>query len=104
MRTWRRRPRSIAAAGGPEAAVSGSLPYMAGLDGLRALAVIGVVLYHADVAWLPAGFLGVDIFFVVSGYLITSLLIREFDARGSISLTRFWFRRAARAMQSAQGV
>ena len=71
---------------------------MAGLDGLRALAVIGVVLYHADVAWLPAGFLGVDIFFVVSGYLITSLLVREFDARGSISLTRFWFRRAARLL------
>ena len=71
---------------------------MGGLDGLRALAVIGVVLYHADVAWLPAGFLGVDIFFVVSGYLITSLLIREFDARGSISLTRFWFRRAVRLL------
>ena len=60
--------------------------------------MIGVVLYHADVAWLPAGFLGVDIFFVVSGYLITSLLIREFDARGSISLTRFWFRRAVRLL------
>ncbi len=72
------------------------MPYRAGLDGLRALAVTGVFLYHANVAWVPGGFLGVDLFFVLSGYLITSLLLREFSAHGSIDLLRFWGRRARR--------
>ena len=48
-----------------------TLPMMTGLDGVRAVAVIAVVLYHLEVGWLPAGFLGVDVFFVVSGFLIT---------------------------------
>ena len=68
----------------------------AGLDGLRALAVAGVFLYHANVGWMPGGFLGVDLFFVLSGYLITSLLLREFSQRGSIELRAFWGRRARR--------
>jgi peptidoglycan/LPS O-acetylase OafA/YrhL len=72
------------------------LPYRAGLDGLRALAVAGVFLYHANVSWMPGGFLGVDLFFVLSGYLITSLLLHEFDARGGINLIAFWGRRARR--------
>ena len=50
--------------------------YQPSLDGIRAIAVVAVLLYHADVRWLPGGFLGVDVFFVVSGYLITSLLRR----------------------------
>jgi peptidoglycan/LPS O-acetylase OafA/YrhL len=72
------------------------LPYRAGLDGLRALAVAGVFLYHANVSWMPGGFLGVDLFFVLSGYLITSLLLHEFSARGAINLVGFWGRRARR--------
>jgi peptidoglycan/LPS O-acetylase OafA/YrhL len=76
--------------------VEGRLPHRAGLDGLRALAVAGVFLYHANVNWLPGGFLGVDLFFVLSGFLITSLLIDEWSARGSIDLKRFWARRARR--------
>src|SRR5690606_10904150 len=51
--------------------------YQPGLDGLRALSVVAVMLYHAGVAWLPGGFLGVEVFFVVSGYLITALLCEE---------------------------
>jgi peptidoglycan/LPS O-acetylase OafA/YrhL len=77
------------------------LAYRPGLDGLRALAVIGVFLYHArphadGSPWLPGGFLGVDMFFVLSGYLITSLLLVEWDARNRIDLRRFWARRARR--------
>ncbi len=53
-------------------------------------------LYHAGVSWMPGGFLGVDLFFVLSGYLITSLLLQEFDQRGSIRLSSFWLRRARR--------
>ena len=53
------------------------MPYLPALDGIRALAVLAVVLYHAGALWLPAGFLGVDVFFVVSGFLITALLVAE---------------------------
>ncbi|MDE3133827.1 MAG: acyltransferase, partial [Acidobacteriota bacterium] len=74
------------------------LPYLAGLDGLRALAVAGVFLYHANVGWTPGGFLGVDLFFVLSGYLITSLLLSEFVQRGTINLAAFWGRRARRLL------
>ncbi len=74
------------------------VPYRRGLDGLRALAVAGVVLYHAGVSWIPGGFLGVDVFFVLSGYLITSLLLAEVGGRGRIDIARFWFRRARRLL------
>ena len=67
-----------------------------GLDGLRALAIAAVVVYHLDPAWLPGGFLGVDIFFVVSGFLITTLLQREALAHDRIAFGRFWTRRARR--------
>jgi peptidoglycan/LPS O-acetylase OafA/YrhL len=74
------------------------LGYRPGLDGLRALAVAAVFLYHSRIDWLPGGFLGVDLFFVLSGYLITSLLLVEWDARNRIDLRRFWARRARRLL------
>ena len=71
---------------------------MPGIDGLRAVAVAAVFLYHANLSWMPGGFLGVDVFFVISGYLITSLLIAEFEDRGRIALGRFWAGRARRLL------
>ena len=72
------------------------VPYVPGLDGLRALAVIAVITYHANREWLGGGFLGVEVFFVISGYLITLLLIAERERNGSVSLGNFWVRRARR--------
>jgi peptidoglycan/LPS O-acetylase OafA/YrhL len=72
------------------------LAYRPGLDGLRAIAVAAVFLYHSRIDWLPGGFLGVDLFFVLSGYLITSLLLAEWQAGNRIDLRRFWLRRARR--------
>jgi len=74
------------------------IAYRPGLDGLRAIAVTAVFLYHARIDWLPGGFLGVDLFFVLSGYLITSLLLVEWEARNRIDLRRFWLRRARRLL------
>ncbi|KRE61750.1 lipopolysaccharide modification acyltransferase [Nostocoides sp. Soil756] len=71
---------------------------MAGLDGLRALAVVAVLVFHLDPRWLPGGFLGVDVFFVVSGFLITTLLVRERRDTGRIDLRAFWGRRARRLL------
>jgi peptidoglycan/LPS O-acetylase OafA/YrhL len=71
---------------------------MPGVDGLRAFAVAAVVTYHIGAAWLPGGFLGVDVFLVISGYLITSLLLAERRATGTIDLVRFWIRRARRLL------
>ena len=70
--------------------------YMPGLDGLRAIAVIAIILYHLNPRWLPGGFLGVDTFFVISGYLITSLLLREYHNTQMIDLKNFWIRRFRR--------
>ena len=75
-----------------------TLPYMPGVDGLRALAVAAVVVYHLGASWLPGGFLGVDVFLVISGYLITSLLLAERERTGRIALRRFWLRRARRLL------
>ncbi len=72
------------------------LSYVPALDGLRAIAVMLVFSLHLDVPEFPGGNLGVDIFFALSGYLITSLLLREFDVTGSISLKRFYIRRILR--------
>ena len=74
------------------------LPYLPGLDGLRALAVVAVLLYHAGLSWIPGGFLGVEVFFVLSGYLITSLLLAEWRAEGSVDLKAFWLGRARRLL------
>ena len=72
------------------------LRYMPGLDGLRAIAVLGIIIYHLNPQWLSGGFLGVDTFFVISGYLITSLLIIEYYRTGTIDLRAFWIRRIKR--------
>ena len=68
------------------------------LDGVRALAVLSVMGYHAGVSWLPGGLLGVDVFFVLSGFLITSLLLSEYAKTERISLLSFWGRRARRLL------
>ncbi|GAB2506172.1 hypothetical protein GCM10027063_51690 [Promicromonospora xylanilytica] len=78
---------------GREAGRAGHLP---ALDGLRGVAVLGVLLFHAG--HLGGGFLGVDLFFALSGYLITDLLLREVRAGGTVSLTAFWGRRARRLL------
>jgi len=74
------------------------LPYLAALDGIRACAVIAVVLFHAGWNGAHGGFLGVDVFFTLSGYLITSLLLDEFQKSGRVRLGGFWARRARRLM------
>ncbi|HSP27596.1 MAG TPA: acyltransferase, partial [Ilumatobacteraceae bacterium] len=60
------------------------VPYLPGLDGMRAIAVVAVMVYHANPDWLPGGFLGVEVFFVISGYLITLLLISEKERTSNI--------------------
>jgi peptidoglycan/LPS O-acetylase OafA/YrhL len=74
------------------------VPYLPGLDGLRALAVVAVIVYHANKEWLHGGFLGVEVFFVISGYLITLLLIGEHERHGDINLRQFWLRRFRRLL------
>src|ERR1700722_8796702 len=72
--------------------------HLPGLDGLRAIAVLGVVAYHVDVPFARGGFLGVDLFFVLSGFLITSLLVEEHQATSRVALSSFWGRRARRLL------
>jgi peptidoglycan/LPS O-acetylase OafA/YrhL len=74
------------------------LPYMPGLDGLRAIAVMAVLFYHADFLWAEGGFLGVEVFFVISGYLITSLLLVEWLRNDTNNHKAFWVRRARRLL------
>ncbi|WP_344652341.1 acyltransferase family protein [Cryptosporangium japonicum] len=80
---------------------SGTLGYRPALDGLRAIAVGAVLVYHLGAPWLPGGFLGVDLFFVLSGFLITTLLVEEWRARGRVDLGRFWLRRVRRLLPAA---
>src|SRR5919205_1704115 len=71
------------------------------IEGLRAVAVLAVVLYHAAVPGLPGGFVGVDVFFVVSGFLITGLLWRDVVTTGTVRLARFYAARARRLLPAA---
>lgn len=81
----------------PERSSSAAAPLrLASLDGLRAVAVLLVVGYHAAPHWVPGGFVGVDVFFVLSGFLITALLLRELQRDGRVGLRAFWIRRLRR--------
>lgn len=73
------------------------MKYRPDIDGLRAVAVLSVVLFHAGVPWLPGGFVGVDVFFVISGYLITRILVEE-ESAGHYSIADFYVRRARRIL------
>ena len=80
-----------------------SLPYRPEIDGLRAIAVVAVIIFHAKLSFqgfniLPGGFFGVDIFFVISGFLITSIIINELELKGSFSFLNFYERRSRRIL------
>ena len=82
---------------------SSKLSYRAEIDGLRAIAVVSVILYHAQMTlfgrdWFEGGFIGVDIFFVISGYLITRIILSELESKGSFSFINFYERRARRIL------
>jgi len=81
---------------GPSTTRPAGIPRMPGIDGLRALAVAGVVMFHLPAVGLVGGYLGVDLFLVISGYLITALLVAEADGTGRIHLGAFWMRRIRR--------
>lgn len=70
--------------------------YMPGLDGFRGLAVLAVIFYHMNFSWAAGGLLGVTVFFVLSGYLITNILLTDWETKGKIQLKRFWWRRIRR--------
>jgi peptidoglycan/LPS O-acetylase OafA/YrhL len=107
---WYRRPTkklvgAISPAGTPGASSQSAttrrgsgLGYMPALDGVRAVAVLAVMAYHGGISFMPGGFFGVDAFFVLSGFLITSLLVTERFTAGRIALRAFWARRARRLL------
>ncbi|HEX4981823.1 MAG TPA: acyltransferase, partial [Ilumatobacteraceae bacterium] len=97
-RVARSRPRRASRPSTP------SMGYQPGLDGLRAISVIAVICYHAGFGWMHGGFFGVEVFFVVSGFLITSLLIEERERSGRIALRQFWYRRARRLLPALGAV
>jgi peptidoglycan/LPS O-acetylase OafA/YrhL len=74
------------------------IQYIPAIDGLRAVAVIAVVLYHLGIEWIPGGFLGVDLFFVISGYVITRLLLDSIQQRGGLDLREFYLARVRRLL------
>lgn len=82
-------------------APSSHLAYRPDIDGLRAVSILLVVAFHAGVARFSGGYVGVDVFFVLSGYLITGLLLKEYDAHGRIRLAEFYARRARRLLPMA---
>ena len=74
------------------------LGYLPSLDGIRAIAVLAVIVFHSALPWLPGGFLGVDVFFVLSGFLITTLLLQEVERTGRLHFGAFYLRRARRLL------
>jgi len=85
----------------PSQSTKGALPHVSGLDGLRGLAVLGVLFFHGGFPWAKGGFLGVSLFFTLSGYLITSLLLAERASTTRIDLNGFWTRRIRRLLPAA---
>ena len=79
-------------------AIGPKLRHFPGLNGIRALSVLAIIAFHSDLSWIPGGYYGVDAFFVLSGFLITALLLAEWGAEGRIDLRRFWGRRARRLL------
>jgi len=79
-------------------AANRGIQYIPAIDGLRALAVIAVMLYHLGFTWIPGGFLGVDLFFVISGYVITRLLLDSIEQSGGLDLRGFYLARARRLL------
>ncbi len=77
------------------------LNYRKDIDGLRAIAIIGVLIFHTDLSLLRGGFVGVDVFFVISGYLIGSILLRELESTGRVDFASFWARRTRRLLPMA---
>ena len=84
----------------PAPAPTHRVGYRPELDGLRTVAVMLVVAFHAGIGWMEGGFIGVDVFFVLSGFLITGLLVDD-HAKGSFSLTSFYARRSRRLLPAA---
>ena len=78
--------------------VEGTSPYLPGLDGIRAIVVLAVIAFHLNFGWASGGLLGVQVFFVLSGYLITDLLVAEYGRHHGIGLKTFWIRRARRLL------
>ncbi|HIF92508.1 MAG TPA: acyltransferase family protein [Myxococcales bacterium] len=91
-------PTSISA---NETVIPTRLEYNAGLDGLRGIGLLAILFYHSGVNWIPGGFLSVSTFFTLSGFLITSLLLYEWDQTGGINLAAFWRHRFRRLMPGA---
>lgn len=104
-RAGRRPARTPRARTTPEvSAPNGRMGYQPALDGVRAVSVIAVILYHAGFSWMHGGFFGVEVFFVVSGFLITSLLVEERDRAGRVDLRQFWVRRWRRLLPALVAV
>jgi peptidoglycan/LPS O-acetylase OafA/YrhL len=93
LQTCEHFPRNDA--GNTSATRKSAVQYRPAIDGLRAIAVLGVFIFHLNRPWLPGGFVGVDVFFVISGFLITTILLRDYEAK-TFSLWRFYQRRIAR--------
>ncbi|MFT3662328.1 MAG: acyltransferase family protein [Gordonia sp. (in: high G+C Gram-positive bacteria)] len=94
---------SDGAVGSAQSPIAGSA-FRLDIEGLRAIAVVLVLLWHAGVSFLPGGFAGVDVFFVVSGFLMTQILMRDHTARGTIRIGHFYARRARRLVPAAAAV
>ena len=82
----------------PAPARTTKFAYYGSLDGLRALAVLAIIAYHFDYGWARGAYLSVDLFFILSGFLITTLLIMEWRRSSTIALKQFWARRARRLL------